>query len=219
MNKKIAVIAGTPVDTKMGIDFVYSMDSSIECLYLPVGKSSYESHMFEMQANDVQRTFFDKVRERIRQEAVEDVFVYCNSLAATFDFEGFFSDMRVYTPLMVYRDIATRYDRIAVIAANSQSAAGIEKTIASASEHAIVMGFGDIEIVHAIERGEKPSDIVERFVLDTLMKFFEANDADCLILGCTHFPYLKEELARHTSLTLIDPAMDMYEMLERNISR
>jgi len=37
------------------------------------------------------------------------------------------------------------------------------------------------------------------------------------VLGCTHFPYLKEELEKVCSLPVIDPADMMYEALKGQI--
>jgi glutamate racemase len=39
----------------------------------------------------------------------------------------------------------------------------------------------------------------------------EVCGAEAVILGCTHFPYFKKELAAYTSVQLIDPADLMYE--------
>lgn len=36
-----------------------------------------------------------------------------------------------------------------------------------------------------------------------------------MLLGCTHFPYLKDTLAAQTTLPLIDPAEEMVVMLNR----
>lgn len=45
------------------------------------------------------------------------------------------------------------------------------------------------------------------------MKMFEQLGVDALILGCTHFPYLYDELVKHTTVPILDPAELMYTML------
>ncbi len=38
-------------------------------------------------------------------------------------------------------------------------------------------------------------------------------DYDTLILGCTHFPYIQEELEKISKIEILDPAAKMLEML------
>ena len=50
--------------------------------------------------------------------------------------------------------------------------------------------------------------------LAQLADWFAACGMEALLLGCTHFPYFKEALARRTSLPLIDPTQEMLELLQ-----
>jgi glutamate racemase len=34
-----------------------------------------------------------------------------------------------------------------------------------------------------------------------------------VVIGCTHFPYIKDELAKLTSLPLVDPADEMFDAM------
>ena len=45
------------------------------------------------------------------------------------------------------------------------------------------------------------------------MKYFEDNGCEALVLGCTHFPYLKKALRNYTGLPLLDPAEKMVRLL------
>jgi glutamate racemase len=125
-------------------------------------------------------------------------------------------DIRVYTPLQVYRTMGRRYGRVGVMAANNISAHGIEEAFMASNPDLYVIGTGNMSIVRAIEDGVAPAEIVERCGLKYMMAYMEACAAEAIVLGCTHFPYLKEELAKVTDLPLIDPADEMYKaMLER----
>ena len=68
-------------------------------------------------------------------------------------------------------------------------------------------------LVDAVEQRLAPEEIVRRFALAELADFFRRNGAECLILGCTHFPYFRQALEQCTDLPLIDPADRMYERL------
>ena len=55
--------------------------------------------------------------------------------------------------------------------------------------------------------------LVERCGLEHLLRFFEDNGAEAVVLGCTHFPYVKEALQRRTSLPILDPAERLAELV------
>ena len=54
---------------------------------------------------------------------------------------------------------------------------------------------------------------MERCGLEHLLRFFEDNGAEAVVLGCTHFPYVKEALQRRTSLPILDPAERLAELV------
>ena len=41
----------------------------------------------------------------------------------------------------------------------------------------------------------------------------EKSGCECIILSCTHFPYLMDEMKKLTELPVIDPADTMYELV------
>ena len=76
-----------------------------------------------------------------------------------------------------------------------------------------MIGLGILSLISAVEDARDPEEIVESFGLVNLTGFFEKNGVECLILGCTHFPYFQESLAKHTRLPIINPADVMYDNL------
>ena len=66
-----------------------------------------------------------------------------------------------------------------------------------------------LPVVLSIEAGQPPEELVECHRLPELAEWFRLSGMEALVLGCTHFPYFKEALARRTSLPLIDPAEEM----------
>ena len=71
-------------------------------------------------------------------------------------------------------------------------------------------GACSLGLVKAVERKEMPQNIVGEFRLKELSEFFLGSGAECLILGCTHFPYFKKELESVCSLPILDPSEEMY---------
>ena len=45
------------------------------------------------------------------------------------------------------------------------------------------------------------------------MTYFERIGCEALLLGCTHFPYIKDALAACFSRPIIDPAEEMVKLL------
>ena len=223
---RVAVLAGTPVDTAMGVEYIKNKNSETEgqCLLPlsePVSESCDSQLRFQYSDEDGKRAVMDNIFDRSIADGVRDFFVYCNSLSGSFDFDTYAvmksletgEDISIYTPLQVYRDLGGTYRRIGVMAANNLSASAIEASLMASCPGVYVIGTGNMAIVSAIEEGLEPAEIVKECGLAELLRYMEACGAEAVVLGCTHFPYLKEELAKLTDLPLIDPADRMYEAL------
>ena len=219
MTNKVAVIAGTKVDTQMGMDYLKAKDPSLEPDYYNVSPRPEDQHIFQYGDMETKKRRMTEIFEDAESKGIRDFFIYCNSLSGAFDFEPFAKErgVRVVTPLMVYRELAKRYSKVAVIAANNLSSFNIDKTMIEAHPGMDVIGMGMLDLVLAIEAQMPPAEMMEHFHMKDLAAFFEGNEVECWILGCTHFPYFKEELAKITSLLLIDPADEMYEILIRGM--
>ena len=61
---------------------------------------------------------------------------------------------------------------------------------------------------------EPPEELVARHRLPELCAWYESVGAQALVLGCTHFPYFKEVLARQIHLPILDPAEEMLRLLD-----
>lgn len=223
---RVAVLAGTPVDTAMGVEYIKNKNSDKEgqCLlplYEPVSESCDAQLKFQYSDEDQKLAVMDNIFDPDIADGVTDFFIYCNSLSGSFDFDTYAvrkslecgRDIHIYTPLQVYRSLGESYRRIGVMAANNLSAHAIEEALMAASPDIYVVGTGNMAIVRAIEDGLSPAEVVEKCGLADMAGYMEACGAEAIVLGCTHFPYFKEELAKLTALPLIDPADCMYESL------
>ena len=224
---KTAVIAGTPVDTQMGVEYIErkTQEAGTEPgflpLYYPVSLDCDEQVKFQYTDDDGKRAIIDALFDDAIAEGVRDYFIYCNSLSGSFDFDRYAlkksieagEDIRIYTPLQVYRSLGREFGRVGVMAANNLSAHAIEEALMASCPDVYAIGTGNMAIVRMIEDGAAPEEIVEECGLEEMAKYMEACGAEAIVLGCTHFPYFKEELAERTALPLIDPADRMFEAL------
>lgn len=223
---KTAVIAGTSVDTRMGVEYIEKRNEEAgsricEPVYFPVAEDCDAQVRFQYSDADGKRAVMDAIFDRAIENGIRDFFIYCNSLSGAFDFDTYAvrksldagEDIRIYTPLQVYRELGASYSRIGVMAANNLSAHGIEEALMSANPGIYAIGTGNMSIVRAIEDGLSPENIAVKCGLSDMLNYMEACGAEAVLLGCTHFPYLKEVLSRLTDLPLIDPADNMFDSL------
>lgn len=215
MNKWIAVMAGTPVDTEMGVEVL--RQHGLAARAYAMAAEPLAQTAFQNQDEAAKTAAVRQVLSEIASAGSSRVFVYCNSLSGAVDFDHLAAEtgLQIVTPLAVYRQLATRYERLGVIAANANGLLGIERTLYAENPQLNVLGTTLLPVVGAIERGEDSAAIIHRYHLAALSQWFADAGMEALLLGCTHFPYLKDTLAAQTTLPLIDPAEEMVAMLNR----
>jgi glutamate racemase len=213
--KKIraAVIAGTPVDTKLGVDYLISKE--ISASGYPVSSTPEEQSALQILSPQKLTDEVRNILRKIKGEGIEIVMVYCNSMSAAVDMAKLSveENINIITPYTAYKKIAAQYALIGLLAANNQSAAGIEKVIQNENPKCDILGLGLLPLVVEIEKSTPPEKIIENFSLKSIIEFYNWNSVDAIILGCTHFPYLHEELKKYTDIPIIDPAELMYESI------
>ena len=209
MTHPIAVLAGTPVDTQMGVDFLTG--AGLSGTAFPLSADPRQQTAFQMSSPAEKTAAVRAVLEQAQAQGCEKAFVYCNSLSSAVDFPPLAAEtgMTIVTPLDIYRELAPQYRRLGLIAANAQGLAGIERTLFAANPALDLLGACMLPVVLSIEAGQPPEELVERHRLPELAEGFRLCGMEALVLGCTHFPHIKDVLARRTSLPLIDPAEEM----------
>lgn len=209
----VAVLAGTPVDTRMGVDCLAAR--GLRGIALPLAGDPWEQTSFQYAPPAERHQKVLGVLERAREAGCERAFVYCNSLSGAVDFPALAEEtgLRIVTPLDVYRLLAPRYHRLAVIAANAQGLSGIEGVLLQANPQLDLLGACSLPVVLSVEAATEPGRLVEQHHLMDLAAWFAGCGAEALVLGCTHFPHFKDALAERTALPLVDPAEEMVRML------
>lgn len=210
MSVKIGIIAGTPIDTQMGVDLIK--------------KKGFEAEGVHTAANPEEQTVLQFLYPNLLTQKVIDIIsdfeikgiyrtiIYCNSLSSSIDLKKVRAKQPktlLVTPLDIYCRLARNYTSIMLWAANAQSLAGIEKVFYEHNPSIQILGLSMLPVVEAIEKLNLPEDIIEQFNMSSMAPRLPQIEA--LVLGCTHFPYLKDKLS--VSFEVIDPTEKMLEVL------
>ena len=132
--KPIIVMAGTPVDTQMGMDCLSTQ--GLPGVFCPISEDPNQQTAFQISPTEEKiDTVVSLLCAAQREHGCEKAFIYCNSLSGALDFQFVAREtgLKIVTPLDVYRLLAPKYHSLAVIAANAQGTAGIERTLLSAN--------------------------------------------------------------------------------------
>ena len=209
----VAVFAGTPVDTQMGAD-VLTAHGIVPLMY-PVSHDPIEQTIFQVMDLEEKHKVLRGMLTDAMARGCESAFIYCNSLSGSVRFPELAEELelKIVTPMDVYGNLATQYHKLAIIAANSQALAAQHITMTRANPQILPMCADLLPVVLDIEARYAPEEIVRRNALDILMTYFERIGCEALLLGCTHFPYIKDALAACFSRPIIDPAEEMVKLL------
>jgi len=213
-SEKIAVLAGTPIDTQMGVQCL--TDAGLSGLAFPLASDPREQTTFQISSQEEKLSRVRSVLSNAKEQGCNRVFVFCNSLSSVVDFQALAKEsaLRIVTPLDVYRTLASKYRCLGLIAANAQGLSGIERTMVSVNPNLDLLSVGILPAVLSVEAGEAPPALVERHHLAELAAWFQQCGAEALVLGCTHFPYFKDALATRCALPLIDPSTEMLQLIQ-----
>lgn len=212
-HEPIAVLAGTPVDTQMGVDLLIA--AGLNALAFPLSSDPRQQNLFQISSAEEKHAAVLEVLKHAMQQGCSRALIYCNSLSSAVDFTALAKEtgMRIVTPLHVYRNLPQRYHRLGIVAANAPGLSGIEQTLYLQDPSLELLSVSLLPLVLSIETAASPEELVQQFHLAELADWFQACGMEAMILGCTHFPYVKQALQKRITLPLIDPAEEMIRML------
>ena len=212
---KIAVMAGTPIDSQLGEDLLKKYGYK-DIVKIPISENPVEQTTFQALDDSEREDIIVKIINKIKEQQCNTIFVYCNSLSSVVDFDrlALENKINIITPMQMYRNLGLEYKYLAVMAANSHGLTGVENNLYLSNPELKVFGLSMLELVKAIEDKNSPDKIVADFDFENLFKYFEQTEVEAVVLGCTHFPYIKEELEKITKLSIIDVGIFMIESLK-----
>ena len=211
MSRKIGVFAGTPVDTDFGKDIFER--AGFYVISFALAKSPSEQtdlqyyHKKELEQNIAKKSL------EMQRSGVEKIVIYCNSLSSAVDYKSISkkTGIQILTPLEAYENLPKSVKSIALITANGISAYKIDSVIRNSRSDIHTVTYSNLGLVEQIERRLEPRQIINEQNIGGLIYYLENISSDkykidSILLGCTHFPYLKEEIKKITKLNIIDPA-------------
>lgn len=218
MIDKIAVIAGTNTDTQMGCDLLEK--HGYGPIFLPISDDcNTQANLQYFSKEELYDLFYDTCKRAIKLGAAK-IFLYCNSLSSSVDYEKVAKSLNIeiITPLETYKNLPHYCKNIVILSANGVSAYTIDNIIHKYNKDVNTISVGNMSIVESIEIRKSPKQVVEELNLEGFLKYLENINhpkykTDTLILGCTHFPYLKNEIKLLTTLNIIDASDDMIRRL------
>ena len=213
---KIAVMAGTPIDSKLGESLLNSYGYN-DIVLVPISNNPVEQTTFQSLNDSEREKIIVEIIEQLKEKNCEVIFVYCNSLSSVVDFDRLSTEynIKIVTPMQMYRNLGLEYKYLAVMAANSHGLTGVENNLYVSNPSLRVLGLSMLELVKAIEEENSPEKIVKDFNFEVLFNYFEQTKVEAVVLGCTHFPYIKKELEKITNLPIIDVGVFMINSMEK----
>ena len=213
---KIAVMAGTPIDSKLGENLLISYGYN-DIVLVPISNNPVEQTTFQSLNDSEREKIIVEIIEQLKEKNCEVIFVYCNSLSSVVDFDrlAIEHNIKIVTPMQMYRNLGLEYKYLAVMAANSHGLTGVENNLYVSNPSLRVLGLSMLELVKAIEEEKSPEEIVKDFNFEVLFNYFEQTKVEAVVLGCTHFPYIKKELEKITNLPIIDVGVFMINSMEK----
>lgn len=211
--EEIAVMAGTPVDTDFGCQLLEGQGFlPLPCPISddPAGQTYFQTLPVGEKTHQVEEILLE-----LKGRGVKRVLIYCNSLSASIDFDQLAKDLRIslVTPFQAYQDLARQGGSYGVMAANAQGAAGVERAMVQENPGIGLVSIGNLAWVQAVEAGEAPQVLVQKYGIPQTLQLFQKMDCDSLVLACTHFPYFLAALEATSPIPIINPDDFMLEAL------
>ena len=126
----------------------------------------------------------------------------------------------IVTPLETYSDYSKKYNTTGVLTANANSSVVIEKILKDSNSLNDSIIISNNILVEAIEDKLDPNIIIETLGLKDMILFFENTKInnkyiEAIIIGCTHFPYIENEIKTLTNIKILNPADNMILRLNK----
>ena len=107
---RIAVMAGTPMDTKLGV-VLLNKNGFNQTISVPISKNPVEQTTFQALEDEEREQYIRSVIDGMKNE-IDAVFVYCNSLSSVVNFDSLQEEYRLpmITPMQMYRTLGVEHD-------------------------------------------------------------------------------------------------------------
>jgi glutamate racemase len=204
----VAVIAGTPYDTALGIRLL--AERGVPGRPYPLAGSPDEQDLLQYRHPEKLNTLFTGCLRDARDRGVRTALVFCNSLAAVVRDDAD-SGIDVISPVGIYQSIPPEYRRLMVLAGNAQAAVGFERSVASLAGERRVLAVCDQDLVRAIETGDPAAGLLSSRT-SGLLRIAEQRGTQAIVLACTHFTGISSEIKQLCSIPVIDVGTELVRL-------
>ncbi|GHF96479.1 racemase [Deinococcus piscis] len=218
--RTVAVIGGSPHDTRLGAEILARLAPELSLVERPVSESPRAQTLFQNAEPASRQRHMREVLRSVQAQGAAGAYIYCNSLSGATDLPALSAELGLplVTPLHAYREWAHRYRALGVMAANASGHAGIERTLLHANPQLRLVQFAQLDLADAVEEGRSAEAIVQAFALAELTALLARLGAESIVLGCTHFPAFADALAPLSPVPLLDPAEEMWRQLQAQLA-
>lgn len=211
---KVAVFAGTKGDTREGVKILNKFD--ISTIEYPFSNTPEEQTRMQYFSREELNKMFEKNVQEAKTLGAEKIFVYCNSLSLSVDYQeiGEREKIEIITPLETYKNLKG-VKNLAIIAANGFSAYSLDRLVAENNVINSSVCIGNMPFVEKIEAEDR--DVLNVLNIQGFLNYIEGITGeykiDTLLIGCTHFSKLSNEIKSMTKLNVVDPTENMIKEL------
>ena len=161
----------------------------------------------------------------IETQDVKMVAIACNTVSAVA-----LEDLRIRHPEIPVLGIispashaiaktCSKENRIGVIGTKATIASGVyAKKILALNPELSIYQQACPALVPLIEEGIADNRIMDLTIKHYIDSFLEDNDIDILVLGCTHYPLIRENISRlYPALRIVNPSEEMLESISNTL--
>ncbi|ONI89741.1 glutamate racemase [Saccharothrix sp. ALI-22-I] len=203
----VAVIAGTPYDTGLGVELLRA--KGLAAVPHAMADSPDEQDSLQYQDSRALAAAFHARLRELRTRGTELAMLFCNSMSAVVDHDS--SALPVISPVTVYREVLPELRSSLVITGNAQALVGVERTAWQVSPGHRMLGVSDPALVRGIEAGDPEAAFTDSH-LPTTLRLAQRLELDAVVLACTHFTTVLPLITACCDLPVIDVGVRLIEL-------
>lgn len=155
-------------------------------------------------------TYSTELIDALIKQNVQVILIACNTITTTVlpQLRKAYPDISFIgmVPAVKMASSITKNGRIGILATSATvDSDAVERLIIQFANHHRVLVRGSEELVKLVEQGKIEGEDVEDAIRKEL-SIFESEHIDTLVLGCTHFPFLRPVIEKlYPSWNIVDP--------------
>lgn len=211
--ERIAVIGGTKYDTNIGCLLI--RERGLRCDGYPMANTAEEQNRLQYFSKHELQSQIEKRVKELERNKYDTLLIFCSSLSVAIDQESLSraTQIRIISPIDIFKTLAHKFDRFFIIVANGQSLFGVERVMLDSREDVEIFGFSNLALVNSIEKGLSPEVIFQEFHLHRVIDLAVRLSVQSIVLGCTHLASLYKLIKNNSPIPVIDVGREMVKCL------